>query len=253
MTKRGQKKTPSEDETKHHIYTDTEIQTLIENCVKKATTELIDIINDLKVKIKEISVGNTEIIKIFSDRTNKCPNCVSKNDKIDLNLSNSTDSTVTDDTVIDTGTGTKNLYSQKLYENNIKINIDNADIDKNNISSPKPNKYGRKEGIRGKPIVGTSTSSEHTEDFGAPTPRLWIYVGRCKKDTSEDDVLRYLKRRAPDGTFEVVKLDTKGVNEAFRVSADINLKDSLYDPNFWPSGITVKQFRFFRVGKRGEF
>lgn len=89
-----------------------------------------------------------------------------------------------------------------------------------------------------------------TSDGFAATPRnIWLYVGRCKADTTVDDVRNYLNSKTPNYTFDIVKLDTKGPNSSFRVGADPSLENVLYDADFWPSGMLVK--RYFFPGRKG--
>ncbi|KAL3265471.1 hypothetical protein HHI36_009675, partial [Cryptolaemus montrouzieri] len=82
------------------------------------------------------------------------------------------------------------------------------------------------------------------DGFAASNKRIWLYIGRCEKETSVDDVAKYIKDKIPQSEFIIEKLNSKGINSSFKIG-DENLKDELYKSEFWPSGILVKRFRFF--------
>lgn len=98
-----------------------------------------------------------------------------------------------------------------------------------------------------KVIKGNSIGQTGTE-LQAPESKIWLYIGRCNKSTTESNVQNHLRTNWPTQQFDVLKLDSKGTNSAFRISCAHNetLRSQLYDPSKWPKGIVVKQFRFFR-------
>lgn len=91
-------------------------------------------------------------------------------------------------------------------------------------------------------IVGNSQDA--AAEFTASTSRLWLYVGRCKMDSKPENIKSYLENRSPGHSFEVTKLPSKGRNASYRVEADKELQDILYDPSYWPQGVIVKRFKF---------
>nr|CAI5849305.1 unnamed protein product [Callosobruchus analis] len=94
------------------------------------------------------------------------------------------------------------------------------------------------------------TSSVNTENgFAGADRRLWIYVGRCKQNSTEAGVGEYLQKKSPGHNFTVVKLNSKGYHHSYRVEADTELKDVLYNGDYWPKGVLVKKFKFLKNKK----
>lgn len=92
-------------------------------------------------------------------------------------------------------------------------------------------------------IFGTRNDSRMLQ---AAERKIWLFVGRLNQGTKADDVLKYLKNSYPNENFRCEPLETKGINSCFRLGANINLKSSLMDPEFWPTGTTVRRFLFRR-------
>lgn len=94
-----------------------------------------------------------------------------------------------------------------------------------------------------KVVFGTSTQ----ESGGlAAEKRVWLYVGRCRSDLTEDRMRAFLQGKKPGYNFEITKLTTRGVNASFKIGVSNQLKEDVYDPSFWPANILIKRFRFFR-------
>lgn len=100
-----------------------------------------------------------------------------------------------------------------------------------------------------KEIIGTAAVSETLK---AAEKKLWVYLGRVHPETTEDNVLKYLNGKYPDLSFECEKLPTKGKNNSFKIGADIKLENEIYSEDFWPRGVAIKRFHFFRA-KQGRF
>lgn len=83
-------------------------------------------------------------------------------------------------------------------------------------------------------------------DLKAASKKMWLYVGKLKPDTTQEDLTSYLKKKIPNRTFEVEALRMDKYSSSFRVAADYDLLEQLYSEQFWPSGILVKRFIFFR-------
>lgn len=92
------------------------------------------------------------------------------------------------------------------------------------------------------------TGSYSSKSFGGPKQQLWLHVFRCNKGTTEDKITAHLNRRIPKHNFTVQKLASRGVYSSFCVNADFDesLLSILYEPQFWPAGVKVKRFQFFR-------
>lgn len=96
----------------------------------------------------------------------------------------------------------------------------------------------------------TGTINTNTNIKGA-IRRKWIYVGRIAGDVSEVDVQNFLSNLHGNQMIEVKKLPTKGPNSSFSIgvpSEDLYIK--LNDPNFWPAGITIREFNFLGLFRK---
>lgn len=96
--------------------------------------------------------------------------------------------------------------------------------------------------------MGTSKDTAENELTASPR-RIWIHIGRCKQATTEEQVVSYLGKKCPGEKFDVMKLESKGRNAAFRIGAPQNLRDKVYEASFWPESITVKRFFFRRTAE----
>lgn len=100
---------------------------------------------------------------------------------------------------------------------------------------------------------GTNTSAA---GFGGVERRAWMYVGRVKPEVTADVILDYLKNKCPEhgNEFTCEKLEAKGNNGSFKISANLGLKDTLLEANFWPEGVTYRRWhhQFFRSRRASE-
>lgn len=110
-----------------------------------------------------------------------------------------------------------------------------------------------------KGIYGTAKIEENTGEnvegnkstqtsFAAVTRRAWLYVGRATKNSTAEGLRNYLVSKCPNQDFRVEKLDSREEAQtlSFKVGFDYDLLDKLNDSNFWPSGLLVRRFNFFR-------
>lgn len=90
--------------------------------------------------------------------------------------------------------------------------------------------------------------------FGSVPKRTWLYVGRVAESVDEAQIENHLKMKFPEGQFQVESLEKNehSTGKSFKVGANIELLEELYEPNIWPQGIIVKQFRFFRKPNRSR-
>lgn len=97
-----------------------------------------------------------------------------------------------------------------------------------------------------KVVIGASNCS-NSGGFEAACPRIWLYVGRCRGDTNEEDIKTYIEKKIATENISVKKLQSKGNNSSFCVGIEGNLEEQLYDPTFWPKGIIIRRYKFFRL------
>jgi len=79
--------------------------------------------------------------------------------------------------------------------------------------------------------------------------KAWLHIGKLRKETTEEQVKLFLKQRLPKSESTVTKLESKGENASFRVGVDFLLKDTVMNPDFWPSNVTFRRFLFKRLRK----
>ncbi|KAK9505826.1 hypothetical protein O3M35_009801 [Rhynocoris fuscipes] len=77
-----------------------------------------------------------------------------------------------------------------------------------------------------KRIIGTATSGD-SESAGstlvAGNRKMWLYVGKIKKNTTVEEVLKFLKFKLPTEEFVCEKLDSKGCD---CININKNIKDT---------------------------
>jgi len=59
-----------------------------------------------------------------------------------------------------------------------------------------------------------------------------------------EEVLSFINETFLNSNPSVVKLDSKGLNDSFRVGVDFAFKDALMNGAKWPKNVTVKRFLF---------
>lgn len=208
-----------------------ELKLYIRDIVKDATSKLMTKIEDLQNQVKQLQECNEQLINQLQNSDNTLFKNSTQAAEYD-NLENSTSST---DTVI------QNSQHKKRDK---KVTKKEAFSDK----------HDRRHESKQRFIVGSNNENSN-EEFGAPKPRLYLHVFRCNITTTEEKVQAHLQKKLPQTKFEVVKLNTRGENASFRVTTDYeeNLTQTLYDPEFWPRGVKVQRFRFFRRKNSGDF
>lgn len=83
--------------------------------------------------------------------------------------------------------------------------------------------------------------------FKAADRKAWLHVGRVNKNCSENDLLEFLNKKQPHRTFDIQKISSEdSPTTSFRVGLDFDLLEKLNQEQFWPKGIKIKRFRFFR-------
>ena len=97
-------------------------------------------------------------------------------------------------------------------------------------------------------MTGTGTE---VDEIKAETKRAWLHVGRLKQETTTDAVKRFLAKK---GIFENViceESDLKYRTKAFKVGIPFNFLKIANEAYFWPAGVTVRHYRFFRSAAGG--
>ncbi|KAK9869268.1 hypothetical protein WA026_003021 [Henosepilachna vigintioctopunctata] len=221
-----------------------DLKKFIEEKILNSTMELRQEISDLKLKVDNLAATNKMLLDIL-----KCNNSTVVEESVrvisDSNgtISQSLDSSSSDEIIISRIPTESSIQQKRLRGNNNTQTSADSDQKSNLIPTKRDKKTSEFTGH----IMGTR-SVDVTTEFSASPRKIWIYVGRCKSSTTEDDIRRYLNSKISNSVeeFEVEKLNSKGRNCSFKVDADMAVKELLYDPDFWPSGILVKRYFFLR-------
>jgi hypothetical protein len=115
-----------------------------------------------------------------------------------------------------------------------KVNNDNFEL----IST----KRNRSKTNNKKMNVTICTGTEANSFIAAAPHKTWLHIGKVQKDVSADSIISYVKSKIPDGTFICEKLNSLGENSSFKLGADGQVRETLEDPAFWPTGITLRRF-----------
>ena len=89
--------------------------------------------------------------------------------------------------------------------------------------------------------IGTSD-----EDLQAADKRAWLFMGRLKPGTTSDSVKKFLNKRGIKENIISEELPTNGNTKAFKVGIPFDCLERVKEPEFWPPGVNVRRFRFFR-------
>lgn len=217
-------------ETKH----DESLKDYIANLVKESTKALHQKILSLEQQVSDLVSTNKELIGLLT-----------KNRHIDSLIVNDSNNTVK-----------SSALSQEVVAVGVQRNT------RNSTKKCQPLDSGKTDGSvasgvsmkRNKNFIRGSAAVSDGSSLAAPAKKLWLYVGRCRAETTVDSVISYLQNKMQDQEFEVVKLVSKGSNAAFRVSTVFSeqVREELYSPGFWPENIIIKHFKFFHGRKQSS-
>ena len=97
-------------------------------------------------------------------------------------------------------------------------------------------------------IRGENTSTDNI--LTAADKRAWIYVGRTNLSTTAANLKKYLTDKLNSQDVSVDELEANNVtvktSRSFKVGVKYDYLECLEKPEFWPAGIIVRKFRFFR-------
>lgn len=80
--------------------------------------------------------------------------------------------------------------------------------------------------------------------------KIWIFLGRCARASTVEDVSMHLKENFPEKVFDITDLESKGIFKSYRIGASVELKDVLFDPTSWPKGALITRYFFRRNGSQ---
>lgn len=95
--------------------------------------------------------------------------------------------------------------------------------------------------------VGTGTNLNST--FKSQPRKMWIFVGRVEEGVSKEAVEGYIRDKCSIKNLDelvVNGLTTKGKSLSFQVGIDVKYYEHLKASDFWPSGIIIRRYNFWK-------
>ncbi|KAJ3664263.1 hypothetical protein Zmor_008445 [Zophobas morio] len=120
----------------------------------------------------------------------------------------------------------------------------------NSDSSPK-GKPSLNEKRRSKPIVGSGVSSSGNTLVGVPKRNKTssFHISRLLPGTTVEDVVAFFASTSSEINCEKMSSKHPEVYSSFKITVPNSLTESVMDPNFWPSGVTVNKFFWKRTNQ----
>lgn len=220
--------------TKNTTLTVAEMENLrnfISEIVANQTATLQNEITNLRQEVRNLTDSNKELVNLHTNnvKVDKRPEKDQNHLQVDTSIDSVYEGTIIEIDKTDQKTDDSEFKSapKKHCIKKNKQSIEPSDSKKfvnkqTNINDSK---------VRNKPIENVILGSQDDDsvELRATFPKLWFYVGMCNGKTTADDVRFYLTKKSPNCTFEVGKLNSKGVNAPFKVSAtDVILAKGYY-------------------------
>lgn len=98
-------------------------------------------------------------------------------------------------------------------------------------------------------ILGTNTNVGDT--FKSVEQKAWLYIGKIDNKCDREGIHEFLRGKLP-GTEIIVEQVSKeeSLSRSFKVGIDFKLLKEVNEPDFWPQGVTVRRFKFFRTREK---
>lgn len=105
-------------------------------------------------------------------------------------------------------------------------------------------------------IVGTKHTSEATSaapdnELEAACHRAWLYIGHLHQNSTQEKLVRHLKKLNVTEILECEEIQTRGSLKAFKVGIPLRDLHNITNPASWPEGAIVRRYRFFRPQSQG--
>lgn len=219
---------------------------IIGDIVKSEIKVLNETITELRNEVDALKESNKDLVRLFANSEDFDKRLVS-NDK-------------NYPTVKDTRSSAKEIYHNKKNIDKKNVSTKTTQVKTTNteqmstISSADNNKLNKEITSRKiiknktKVVFGSGSQKSTKSGFTAVTRRIWLYVGRATPGTTVDNMKALLEEKFPENDFIVEKLPKwkNGTTESFKIGADFELYDTLFEGDTWPQGTLVKRYRFFR-------
>ena len=93
------------------------------------------------------------------------------------------------------------------------------------------------------PTIGTGPGDG---DLQAVEKKAWLFVGRLKQGTTTEAIKNFLTRKGITENVICEELATNYNTKSFKVGVPFSYLETVNKTDFWPAGITIKRFQFFR-------
>lgn len=219
------------------------LKNVIETSVSAIVNPLIEKIDELRKEIEELKLEQSNVIlgnNKLVNNTKTSPKQVHQT--VELNVNKTINESLSSPTVdYARAAGSKTKQNKKIVKENsvtsaLKVNESVSDVkdDENDGFVMVRRKKNRIAIIRG------NDTSEN--EFSCVASKVWVFLGRCHTETQVTDINSYLNKKYPDRQFIIEDLNSKGLYKSFKIGADMDLIEDLYNPSNWPQGALVKRF-----------
>ncbi|KAJ3647283.1 hypothetical protein Zmor_019169 [Zophobas morio] len=218
----------------------TQIGALMSSIVQERTKFLEEQVKLLQEQVAVLTESNKDLIRLLT-RDNVYSNETHPEDV--LNASGV--SVSMNDTVIDAKDASKpyKKFTPKNKNKLTKSNEGNKTTTQHVPEITKKHNFAKSKSVIGK--CNGELSSE--PEFKAAAQRIWLHVSRVESGTRKEKIMAYLQRKCPGKDFVIEELSSDtGRSSTFKLGPDYELKDILYSGEFWPQGVMIRRFNFFR-------
>nr|CAH7739394.1 unnamed protein product [Callosobruchus chinensis] len=261
-SKVGGESDPETPDTLKDVLLSDAFKELIGEIVRSETALLQSTITELRSEVIALRDSNKELIALLTNNESLSKTIINADSNVESGPASETWSTVVNkksrnplktnvphknDAVVEVKKPVNKFRQQNFGESSNQALDDNSDINEETTKGKGVYRHPTSR-RKSKAVFG---SGKDSTGFKAAHRRTWIYVGRATPGTSEDDIKNVLQKKFEDRDFIIEKLPKwkNAQTESFKVGADKDLEDDLFDSSMWPVGTLVKKYTFFREQK----
>lgn len=230
---------------------------------------LCEKISVLERELSEIKKSNLELIKLLTKKPQeiKDKKNAARPDKAENDLKNSSaDKTLKENihyNTRSTSSGTKNSTgSVNKGEEVHAVHPQGHSTENDPVSEEYMLVHSKRRNRHKKPVIlGTAEIGSDENAFegrDASNKKAWLFVSRVKDTVTEEIVRKYIASKTNAAADELVvkQIPTnyqRKDSRCFQIGIRFDLKDLLYTPEFWPSGVAFRRYRFnLNASKQAE-
>ena len=97
--------------------------------------------------------------------------------------------------------------------------------------------------------IGTATVNGNDTGFAGEERRVWLYIYRVKPHVNAEMIKKFITKKSD---YEHLPIEVRQLSSMtnrskwFVVTAPLSRKDEMYNTDFWPMGVGIKRFDFFK-------